>query len=132
MGAIGAIREELAVLAADFDASTRTVEQCKDIVAEATRIERIAAAVKTQAAAKVAASGSWRESGDRTAAHQLARETGTTIGAAKETLETAAPRADPGRDLPRRPQTRRTHPPRRGRCRRARRRGIRGAARKRR
>jgi hypothetical protein len=88
MCSIEEIREALAVVAADFDASTKTIERCKEIVAAATAIERMAAAIKTVAAARVAQSGSWRASGDRSPAHELARETGTTIGAARETLET--------------------------------------------
>lgn len=75
-------------MAADFDASTRTVDRCREIVDEAAAIERMAAAIKAEAAARVAQSGGWRESGDRSAAHALARQTGTTVGAAREALET--------------------------------------------
>ncbi|MDX6286651.1 MAG: hypothetical protein QOG53_2136 [Frankiales bacterium] len=90
MRSISDIRARLAEVAAEFDASTIPMGRCREIVAEAAAIERMAAAVKTQAAARVAQSGSWRESGDRSAAHELARETGTTVGAAREALETGA------------------------------------------
>ncbi|MDQ1697584.1 MAG: hypothetical protein QOJ03_2937 [Frankiaceae bacterium] len=76
--------------AAGFDASARTVADNRRVMVDAAAIERMAAAVKAQAAARVAESGRWREAGDRSAAHELARETGTTVGAARETLDTAA------------------------------------------
>src|SRR4051812_29059550 len=82
------LREAVSVWAADFDATALTVEQCRRVVEEATAIVRMAAAVQSQAAARVAASGSWRDAGDQSAAHQLARETGSTVGAARESLQT--------------------------------------------
>ncbi|MDQ1695340.1 MAG: hypothetical protein QOJ03_693 [Frankiaceae bacterium] len=89
MRSIGVLREELSAWAGDFDPAARTVVDCQAIVADAAAIERIAAAVKAQAAARVAESGSWKGNGARSAAHELARETGSTVGAAREALETA-------------------------------------------
>jgi hypothetical protein len=54
------------------------------------RVKRLAGAAETLLAARVAETGAWRDgSTDRSAAHWLARRTGTTIGEAKAKLETA-------------------------------------------
>ncbi|MDQ1706062.1 MAG: hypothetical protein QOF18_2428, partial [Frankiaceae bacterium] len=89
MHSISGVREDFAAWAAEFDPSARTVESCRRVMADAAALERMAAAVKAQAAARVAESGSWRQAGDRSAAHELARATGSTLGAAREALETA-------------------------------------------
>ena len=49
--------------------------------------EKICAAGKALAARRVAESGSWRRSGDRSAAHWLARRSGSSVGQAAGTLE---------------------------------------------
>ena len=56
----------------------------------ATRGERLFGALKTLAARRVCESNAWRAQGERTAAHWLARNTGTSVGQAITTLETAA------------------------------------------
>jgi hypothetical protein len=53
------------------------------------RIERLGAAGKSLAARRVASSGIWRESGERSPAHWMARSTGTSVGHAVAVLETA-------------------------------------------
>ena len=88
MTSIVAVREHVARWAARFDASAYTVEQCQQIVDEVTAIERMIGAVKAQAAARVAQTTMWQASGARSAAHALADATGTTVGAARELLET--------------------------------------------
>ena len=90
MSIITVLREQVAAYAAGFDASVLTVEQCRLVLGEAAVIERVAAAVKAQAAARVAGSGGWRAAGARSAAHELAERTGVTVGAARETLDTGA------------------------------------------
>jgi hypothetical protein len=57
-------------------------------VEEASAIEKMAATVKALAAARVARTDLWRRGGDRSAAHELARRTGTTVGQAAQALET--------------------------------------------
>ena len=88
MRSIGGIREELAAWAVGFDASTLTIGQAQQVLEQAAAIERIAAAVKAEAATRVAEGDGWREDGHKSAAHALAQQTGTTIGAAREVLET--------------------------------------------
>ncbi len=55
---------------------------------EASAIEKMAATVKALAAARVARTDVWRRRGDRSAAHELARRTGTSVGQAAQALET--------------------------------------------
>src|SRR5207302_1970499 len=52
-------------------------------------IERLVVAAKTLLARRAAESGRWRAKGDRSPAHWLARTTGTSVGQARATLETA-------------------------------------------
>lgn len=49
----------------------------------------MAASVKALAAARVAETDLWKQDGDRSAAHHLARTTGVSVGHAQETLTTA-------------------------------------------
>ena len=49
----------------------------------------MAATVEALAAARVAETALWKRAGDRSAAHQLARSTGTSVGQAKDALDAA-------------------------------------------
>jgi Domain of unknown function (DUF222) len=51
--------------------------------------ERVCAAMKALMARRVDETGAWRKSGHRSAAHWVAESTGSTVGAAARTLETA-------------------------------------------
>lgn len=53
------------------------------------RLERIAAAGKTLMAGRVDECSTWKASGDRSAAHWLAKRTGTTVREAKDVVDTA-------------------------------------------
>jgi hypothetical protein len=88
LSSIVAVRDQVADWAAGFDASAYTVEQCQQIVSHATAMERMMGAVKAQAAARIAQTDAWKHTGARSAAHALADATGTTVGAARETLDT--------------------------------------------
>jgi hypothetical protein len=72
-----------------FDASSLSGVEAERIVAGAGAIERMASTVKTLAAARSAGEAMWKASGDRSAAHHLARTTGTSVGRAGEVLDTA-------------------------------------------
>ena len=72
-----------------FDATALGGVEAESVVAAAGAIERMAATVKGLAAARSADEGIWKVSGDRSAAHHLARITGTSVGRAGETLDTA-------------------------------------------
>ena len=72
-----------------FEPAVVSARDAARVVEDAAAIEKMAATVKSLAAARVAETGVWKEDGDRSAAHALARETGTTVGQAKDALETA-------------------------------------------
>ncbi|MBV9292482.1 MAG: HNH endonuclease [Frankiales bacterium] len=88
MRSITGIADEVTDYAATFDADAVTVTQARLVQEQAVRMERAAAALKAKCAARTAQSGSWREAGDRSPAHELARTTGVTVGQARETLQT--------------------------------------------
>ena len=74
----------------------RTLEPARLSGADAARLvegfselERLAAAGKALAAARATETNQWRRDGDRSAEHWLARKSGSTVGAAKDALETA-------------------------------------------
>ncbi len=53
------------------------------------RLERLAAAGRTLVATRVAECGTWKRSGERSVAHWLARETGSSVSDAKSAMATA-------------------------------------------
>ena len=83
------LRESMRRYAAGFDASLLSGADASSVVDVAGAIERMAATVKSLAAARSAEVGVWRSTGDRSAAHHLARSTGTSVGQAAESLDTA-------------------------------------------
>jgi hypothetical protein len=52
-------------------------------------VERLASSAKTLLATRVDESGVWQRAGDRSAAEYLARKSGTSLGAARSSLETS-------------------------------------------
>ncbi|MDQ3573553.1 MAG: 13E12 repeat family protein [Actinomycetota bacterium] len=74
--------------AARFDAGLLSAADAAHAVEEASAIEKMAATVKALAASRVAPTDLWRRRGDRSAAHELARRTGTSVGEAAQALET--------------------------------------------
>jgi hypothetical protein len=82
------VRALLAEFAAGFDASRVSAAGAAALLAESSRIERIAAALTASLAARAAEAGAWRDVGARSAAHLLAAETGTSVGQAQRVLET--------------------------------------------
>ena len=86
---LAAMRKAMGVCAAGFDASLISATVASQVVEDASAIEKMAAAMKAQAAARVAETGLWKGEGDRSAAHHLARKTGTSVGQAADAIETA-------------------------------------------
>lgn len=82
-------RDSMSEYARGFDASLLSGADAAAVVSFAGRIERMAATVKGLAAARSAEAGIWRDAGDRSAAHHLARTSGTSVGQAADVLETA-------------------------------------------
>jgi uncharacterized protein DUF222 len=83
------VRDAMGRYAAAFDASLLSAESAGLAVAEAAAIEGMAATVKALAAARAADAGLWKAAGERSAAHHLARTTGTSLSQACEALDTA-------------------------------------------
>jgi hypothetical protein len=60
-----------------------------ELVDVVSRGERVCSAMKSLLARRVAETGAWRDDGSRTAGHWLAEQTGSTIAAAQQAIETA-------------------------------------------
>ncbi|HWC12784.1 MAG TPA: hypothetical protein VG455_16365 [Acidimicrobiales bacterium] len=84
---LGALRDGLRRYAARFDAAVLSAADAEVAVGLAAAIEGVAATLKALAAARVA-EGGWKAGGERSAAHHLARATGTSVAQAVETIET--------------------------------------------
>ena len=81
------VRRGMRAHAGRFDAARISPRDAARIVEDAAAIENMAASVKALAAARVAETDLWKQNGDRTAAHELARTTGgVSVGHARETL----------------------------------------------
>ncbi|MGH9265996.1 MAG: DUF222 domain-containing protein [Acidimicrobiales bacterium] len=86
---LGQLREAMGRYASAFDPSLLSCQQAAGAVAQAAAIEKMAATVKALAAVRAEDSGGWKEAGDRSAAHHLARTTGTSVSQAGEAIATA-------------------------------------------
>src|SRR6266516_1648763 len=75
---------------AGLEPETLAVDAAVALVDTFVTLEKLVAAGKALAARRVAESNHWRGAGERSAAHWLARRSGTSIGSAMATLETAA------------------------------------------
>jgi biotin carboxyl carrier protein len=82
----------LRVLAAALDPAVLTGAEAKQLVEQSAELERLAGAVRTLAAGRVAQTGAWigPDGAFRDAGAWMASVTGTTVGRAKATIETAA------------------------------------------
>jgi hypothetical protein len=85
---LGELREALGHYAAGFDAGLISPGHAARVVDHAAAVEKMAATLKALAAARVAETGLWRQGGDRSPAHELARRTGTHVGDAARALGT--------------------------------------------
>lgn len=87
-GKLGELRSALSAYADAFDPESFASSDAAKIAREAGKIESIAAVLKARAAARAAAAGGFSREGNRSAAEVLARETGTSVSAANEAIET--------------------------------------------
>ncbi|MDP8976963.1 MAG: hypothetical protein M3N28_11470, partial [Actinomycetota bacterium] len=88
-GTLTGLREAVERFVADFDPALVCSADAARVVEDASAIERMAATLKALAAARVAETAAWQAGGDRSAAHHLARTTGTSVGQATGVIETA-------------------------------------------
>ena len=72
------VRDAMSRYAVPFEPALLAAADAARVVDDAAAIEKMAATVKALAAARVAETSVWRGDGDRSAAHHLARTTGTT------------------------------------------------------
>lgn len=73
---------------ASLEPANLTGPQAVELVGLFATIERLAAAAKARVALRLEESSEWRRAGDRSPAHWLARQTGSTVGAAQQALDT--------------------------------------------
>jgi Domain of unknown function (DUF222) len=83
------LRSAMSAYAARFDPTRVPAADATRVVEDAAAIEKMASTVKSLAAARVAETTLWKRDGDLSAAHHLARTTGTPVGQAREALESA-------------------------------------------
>lgn len=83
------LRRSMQAYATRFDADLISAQDAARAVEDAAAIKNMAATVEALAAARVAETELWKNEGDRSPAHRLARTTGTSVGAAREALESA-------------------------------------------
>ncbi|MGH9031309.1 MAG: hypothetical protein ACRDZV_04205, partial [Acidimicrobiia bacterium] len=83
------LRSVMSEYATRFDPALVSARDAQCVLDDAAAIKNMAATVEALAAARVAETGLWKQRGDRSAAHDLARRTGSTIGQAKDALDTA-------------------------------------------
>jgi hypothetical protein len=82
--------EPVRAVVRDLDPASLTGDQVREALDEFGELERLAAAGRALLAARATETNLWRAGGDRSPEHWLARRSGTTVGAAKDTLDTVA------------------------------------------
>jgi len=85
---LGELRKALGDVAAGFDAALLTVSDAAQAVRDASAIEKMGATLKALAAARVADTEYWTTRGNRSPAHALAKESGTSVTQAADAIET--------------------------------------------
>jgi hypothetical protein len=83
------VRDELKRFVAGLEPGVYDAEAAKRLVGVFAELERLAAAGKALMARRVQQTGAWKGSGERSAAHWLARQTGSSVGEAAGTLAVA-------------------------------------------
>src|SRR5205814_230547 len=83
------LRGALERYALDVDVATFSAVDASLALAHATAIKNMATTVEALFADRAAESNEWKRAGERSAAHHLAKKTGTGVGNAASTLETA-------------------------------------------
>lgn len=82
------LREAIKQIAEGFDPELLAPSSAQTVLDDALAIEHMAATIKVLAATRVAAGGTWRDHGQRSAAEDLARRGGMSVGAARDSLQT--------------------------------------------
>jgi len=82
------LRRAIGRYAAHFDPNVVSCADAARVVKQTAEIEAVVRTIQSLAAARLSEGDSWKTKGHRSAAEALARETGTSIGAAKDVIET--------------------------------------------
>src|SRR5918998_1639958 len=83
------VESALGAAMASFDPALLDGPGARAAVEQLSRMKRLCAAAEALAARRVAECGAWKGGPHRSPAHWLARTTGTTVGSAISTLQTA-------------------------------------------
>jgi uncharacterized protein DUF222/HNH endonuclease len=83
------IRQEIGDLASWLHREEPGPKESESLLAEITALENTCASMRVLLSARLAQTELWRKKGERSAAHWVAKATGTTVGQAVGTLETA-------------------------------------------
>ncbi|TML42363.1 MAG: DUF222 domain-containing protein [Actinobacteria bacterium] len=83
------LREALRTYAESFDPACLDQAQAGAVVAEAVALEAAASYLRGSAGARLADTGAFKDAGERSGAHHLARLSGTSVASAVEALATA-------------------------------------------
>ena len=86
---IDIVNNSLRRLVTTLEPGALSGDQAAALVRELAEVERLAAAGKALAAARVDESNRWRRDGHRSAAHWMAAQTGTSVRSASEAIDTA-------------------------------------------
>jgi hypothetical protein len=86
---IDIVNNSLRRLVTTLEPGVLSGDQAAALVRELAEVERLAAAGKALAAARVDESNRWRRDGHRSAAHWMAAQTGTSVRSASEAIDTA-------------------------------------------
>lgn len=89
-GALDSVHARLAELTRDLEPASLDGPAAKRLLAAAVAVERLAGALKHAAVRRVETSGAWAAGSHRSAGVFVAAVAGTTVGAARRLLETAA------------------------------------------
>src|SRR3954451_2024014 len=83
------MRKRLVDFAAEFDAELLDGERAGQVLNDVAAMANTLSSIKVRAARRLEATQSFRRDGHRSAAHQLAHATGTSVGKAKSEIEAA-------------------------------------------
>src|SRR5438128_1887685 len=81
------VKSAVETLAGSFDPSLISGADAARVVAETSAISNMALAVCSLASARLADTGAWRSSGERSCAHYVAQSTGTTVSSAASSID---------------------------------------------
>jgi hypothetical protein len=87
--AVGDMVRAVDVLACGLEPELVPASACRRLVAQVARAERQLAGVKARLAGRVADTSGWKGGGHRSAAHWLAKQSGTSVAQAVSALQTA-------------------------------------------